>query len=196
MKTAIIAALVSALAAPAMAGTITDDLTMEARGAALFQTYARQCKEQDFPKLTADARLEVMQTLAQFSSLARDDTSKADERLDHVKFCRLAATVIPVSGLIPVPLMSHNIAPTCTPDNIVGDETPAQCAKAEKAAHDEVAAQWSQLPRAMQFACVDGAGSGEYDDHFWRESADCLRDTPVADATQRWINHTVKGEYE
>ena len=100
--------------------------------------------------------------------------------------------------------MAHNIAKACAPDNQVPDdagkvETQAQCERAEKAAHDKVAAQWSQLPRAMQFHCVDSFRHpiGDSDFQFWRELADCLRDLDVTEATSSWINHSmIQGEYE
>jgi hypothetical protein len=65
--------------------------------------------------------------------------------------------------------------------------TSAECVKAESAAHDKIAAQWSQLPRALQFACVDSFRHpiGDYDPEFWRESVDCIRDTDVTEATGR-----------
>jgi hypothetical protein len=199
-------ALAVALTTPAMAETTKDDLIKAAKGASVFQTYALQCKERDYPQLTDSARLAITQLLAQLSQLASGTISKVqtDELTDHVAFCRRVATIIPTSELIPVPLMSHDIAKACTDDNQVPDdngkvETPAQCARAEKAAHDTVARQWAQLPRALQFSCVDSFRHpiGDNDFQFWRESVDCLRDTDVTEATRSWINHTIiRGEYE
>jgi hypothetical protein len=192
-------ALALALSAPAMA---TEGQEPSAIDVAVAQTYDRECTGPDFPKMTGAALSDAKQTLAEFPPIeAHKATVTADDAnsRDHVKFCRLIASRLPAAAAIQVPPPPHDIKKACVPDNIIeGVETPAQCLKAEEGARVKMLAQWSQLPRAMTWGCVDGAPASISADfsNFWRQAVDCVHNMDITAATKMWIEHTQQGQYE
>lgn len=113
-----------ALGAPALAASPTLDTDLASYAA--LQTYALQCKEDDFPKLTDASRLEVSQGLARAPAAEMSiyvSRSKAAEETDHVKFCRTIAAALIPPAVRSVPLPAHDIAKACAPDNLM-DRSP------------------------------------------------------------------------